>query len=168
MPPTDLTVLLAQSGDRSALGQLLRAYQAPLFRYLCRLLRNRADAEDCLQDTFVQIVRKISHLREPAVFKDWAFRIASRAAYRRVSRAGRAPPAVALDEIAAIAVGDDETALAQRIDAARLLAGLSPASRVVAYLHHIEGWSLKDIAIELGVPLGTVKSRLAYAKRPAS
>src|SRR3984885_15856460 len=99
-PTTDhtLLVLLAQSGDRAALERLLRETYAPLHRYILRLA-GAALADDILQETSLQIFRKLRFLREPAVFRAWAFRIASRIAFSQLKRDRRwepldaAPPA---------------------------------------------------------------------------
>src|SRR5271154_842899 len=81
-PDQTLLVLLAQTGDRAALEQLLRNSHAPLRRYITRLAG--ADlADDILQETSIQIFRKLPFLREPAVFHAWTLRIASRIANHR-------------------------------------------------------------------------------------
>jgi RNA polymerase sigma-70 factor (ECF subfamily) len=93
LSPSDQTllVLLAQAGDRAALEQLLRNSHAPLRRYITRLAC--ADlADDILQETSIQIFRKLPFLREPAVFQAWAFRIASRIAISHLKRAHRWHP----------------------------------------------------------------------------
>ena len=74
-PDQTLLVLLAQTGDRAALEQLLRETHAPLYRYIIRLV-GAALVDDVLQETSLQIFRKLPFLREPAVFRPWAFRIA--------------------------------------------------------------------------------------------
>ena len=71
-PDPTLLVLLAQSGDRAALEQLLRDAYAPLRRYITRLA-GAALADDILQETSLQIFRKLPFLREPAVFRAWTF-----------------------------------------------------------------------------------------------
>ena len=73
-------VLLAQAGDRKALEQLLIGIQAALFHYLKSLVRDPNLAEDILQDVYVLIWRKLRWLREPEMFRPWAYRIASREA----------------------------------------------------------------------------------------
>ena len=83
-----LLVLLAQTGDRTALEQLLRNCHAPLRRYITRLAG--ADlADDILQETSIQIFRKLQFLREPAVFHAWTLRIASRIAITHLKRTHR-------------------------------------------------------------------------------
>src|SRR5277367_5563356 len=90
-PDQTLLVLLAQTGDRAALEQLLRETYAPLHRYIVRLV-GAALADDVLQETSLQIFRKLAFLREPAVFRPWAFRIASRIAFSHLKHARRWQP----------------------------------------------------------------------------
>ena len=91
--PSDQTllVLLAQTGDRDALEQLLRDSHAPLRRYITRLVGTDL-ADDILQETSLQIFRKLPFLREPAVFRPWTLRIASRIAFSHLKRARRWQP----------------------------------------------------------------------------
>src|SRR6202034_2616468 len=90
-PDQTMLVLLAQAGDRSALEQLLRDAYAPLRRYITRLAGVDL-ADDILQETSLQIFRKLPFLREPAVFRAWTFRIASRIAFSHLKRARRWQP----------------------------------------------------------------------------
>src|SRR5467141_3043387 len=82
-------VLRAQSGDREALNELLRTIQGPLYRYIFNLVRKEHLAEDILQDVFIRIYRKLRWLREPQVFRSWAFQIATRETFRHFKREGR-------------------------------------------------------------------------------
>ncbi|HEX2062684.1 MAG TPA: sigma factor, partial [Thermoanaerobaculia bacterium] len=70
-------VLRAQSGDREAFDALLRVIAPPLLRYVVRVTGDAALAEDVVQDTLVAIVRKITWLNDPSLFRAWAYRIAS-------------------------------------------------------------------------------------------
>lgn len=83
-------VLRAQAGDREALELLLRAVQPALTRYLSGLVGARF-ADDVTQDVLLTIHRKLWWLRSPALFRPWTFRIASRAAFRLLTREGRWP-----------------------------------------------------------------------------
>ncbi len=160
-----LLVLRAQSGDRRALDALLQRVQAPLFRYIRGIVGEADRAEDVVQDVFVLICRKLKWLREPRFFRAWAYRIASREALRCVRRdqpwrAQVRDPDV-LDQIA----DDDEAraAIRERVaDLATLVAAVPPASRMVLLLHYQEELTLQAVADVLDLPLGTVKSRLAY------
>src|SRR5271156_388601 len=128
-PDQTLLVLLAQTGDRAALEQLLRDIHAPLRRYITRLAG--ADlADDILQETALQIFRKLSYLREPAVFRPWTFRIASRIAISQLKRARRWEP---LDDAPLEPLTISTPILGEPPDGAflSLLNRVSPASRAV-------------------------------------
>ena len=158
-------VLRAQSGDREALDALLASVQEPLYRYLFSLVRERHLAEEALQETFVRVYRKLGWLREPGLFRAWAYRIATREAFRQLKRERRWAEQVRdEDALGALAAPPPREEFAPELSA-RLresVAGLSPASRAVVVLYYLHEMSLEETAAVLGVPLGTVKSRLAY------
>ena len=158
-------VLRAQTGDREALDALLASVQEPLYRYLLSLVRERHLAEEALQETFVRVYRKLGWLREPGLFRAWAYRIATREAFRQLQRERRWAEQVRdEDALGAIAAPPPREEFAPELSA-RLresVAGLSPASRAVVVLYYLHELSLEETAAVLGVPLGTVKSRLAY------
>ncbi len=77
-------VLRAQTGDARAFDELLKSIQAALFRYIYRLVGEHAAAEDVLQEVFLIIYRKIRWLEKPRLFRAWAYRIASREAFKRL------------------------------------------------------------------------------------
>ena len=160
-PDETLWALRAQCGDREALELLLRSVQPSLRRYVRRLTTG-ADADDVLQNVLVAIARNVTWLVEPRLFRPWAFRIASRAAFshlRRVRRRGIEETDEAL--LAALPAPEappDNELLAELLDGEVL----SPASRAVLVLHFQEEMQLDEVAAVLEIPLGTVKSRLAY------
>ena len=158
-------VLRAQSGDRGALDALLASVQEPLYRYVLSLVGERQTAEDALQETFVRVYRKLGWLREPELFRPWAYRIATREAFRQLKRERRWAEQVRdEDELKAVAAPPPREEVAPEL-AARLretVATLPPASRAVVVLYYLHEMSLEETAAVLGVPLGTVKSRLAY------
>ena len=160
-PDETLWALRAQCGDREALELLLRSVQPSLRRYVRRLTTD-ADADDVLQNVLVAIARNVIWLVEPRLFRPWAFRIASRAAFshlRRVRRRG----VEETDEALLAALPAPEAPPNNEL-LAELLDGevLSPASRAVLVLHFQEEMQLDEVAAVLEIPLGTVKSRLAY------
>ena len=149
-------VLKAQSGDRDAFDALLRAIAPPLLRFASRVTGDPATAEDVVQETLVAIVRKIEWLHDPALFRPWAYRIASRQAFRAI---GRRRPAEPLGEI------DVEPEAIDPWQRERLLASidrLTPPVRAVITLHYLEEMPISEVAAILELPAGTVKSRLAY------
>lgn len=158
-PPT-LLVLLAQTGDRAALDELLQSIQEGLHRYLRRLTGDPSLADDVLQEVFVKIYRKLVWLADPELFRPWAYRIASREAHRALGRERRWRDQVrdndVLDEVAASQEPPPAT------DVERLVDRASPASRAVLILHYLDDLPLDEVAVILEIPLGTVKSRLAY------
>lgn len=153
-------MLRAQCDDREALELLLRRIQPSLHRYLCGLV-GPTDADDVLQDVLVLLFRKLPSLEMPELFRPWAFRIASRAGFRHVKRETRHltrfEDEVSFENVAAPEAPPNE--LLQHLEDVE---NLSPASRAVLALHFREELSLSDVAAVLGLPLGTVKSRLAY------
>jgi RNA polymerase sigma-70 factor, ECF subfamily len=155
-----LLVLLAQTGDRGALEQLLHDAYQPLRRYITRLAG--ADlADDILQETSLQIFRKLPFLREPAVFRAWTFRIASRIAFAHLKHARRWHP---LDDLSPEHLTTLNPSLGEPPDEAflTLLEQVSPASRAVLLLHYQHDLSLEESAAILEIPIGTAKSRLHY------
>lgn len=159
-PDQILLVLLAQAGDRGALEQLLRDIHAPLRRYITRLA-GATLADDILQETALQIFRKLVYLREPAVFRPWGFRIATRIAFTQLKRARKMEP---LDAAPPEPLTTFDPNLGERPDEAflALVDRVSPASRAVLLLHYQHDLSLEETAAILEIPIGTAKSRLHY------
>ncbi len=158
-------VLRAQSGDRGALDELLEAVQEPLYRYIFRLVGERTLAEDILQEVFIRIYRKLGWLREPELFRPWAYRIASREAFKHLKRERRWVEQIrdesTLETIPAQSSAESYAPeLIERLP--QLIERVSPASRAVLILHYLHEMPLAEVAAVLGLAQGTVKSRLAY------
>ena len=151
-------VLRAQADDREALELLLRSVQPSLQRYL-RGLVGPFHADDVLQDVLIVVARKLGWLEDPELFRAWAFRIASRAAFKHLKRERRwQGDDAALEYLAA----PDPPPPDELLQELATMEGISPASHAVLVLHFQEEMSLPAVAAILEVPLGTVKSRLAY------
>jgi RNA polymerase sigma-70 factor (ECF subfamily) len=153
-------VIQAQCGDREALELLLRSVQPALHRYVSRVVGD-SDADDVVQNVLVALARKLTWLAEPQLFRAWMFRIASRKAFDHV-RKKRRRAEQPLDEqrdagMAAPEPPSDEL-LRELLDSDRL----TPSSRAVLVLHFQEELPLAEVAAILEIPLGTVKSRLAF------
>lgn len=157
-------VVRAQSGDMEALDALLKDIQEPLYHYLLRVVGDDHLARDVLQDVFVLIIRKLCWLREPKVFRSWAYRIASRQVFRCLQRLRRLDKPSADNEVLASLPGETheeiDPELLQRLS--DLLGEVSPASRAVLSLHYFDGMTLREIGDVLEISLAAVKSRLAY------
>ncbi len=158
-------ILRAQTGDRVAFDELLKSIQTALFRYIVRLVGEHAAAEDVTQEVFLTIYRKIRWLENPQLFRAWAFRIASREAFKRLKRERRWSEQIrdeeVLEKISARETAEIyERELIEKIPT--LISEVSPASRAVLILHYLNEMPLSEVAEILDISLGTVKSRLAY------
>jgi RNA polymerase sigma-70 factor (ECF subfamily) len=158
-------VLQAQSGSHEALNELFKSVQDPLFRYIVSLVRDQHLAEDILQEVFIRIYRKLRWLQEPGAFRAWTYQIASREAFRYLKRERRWSDQVR-DEatLTALPSNDHETEFPRELieTLPQLVGSLSPASRAVVVLFYLHEMSLVETATVLDIPVGTVKSRLAY------
>ena len=129
------------------------------------ILGNAADAQDAAQDTFVAAWRQLPRLRDAGTFDAWLQRIAVNAA--RMVHRGRRRRSVReiASDVAALEGGEQ---VAVDVDAGvldRALAHLDIDQRSILVLHHLERRSVAELAAILGIPTGTVKSRLFTARR---
>ena len=159
-----LTVARAQTGHAASLDRLLRQLQEPLWRHVHALVSDADLADDILQDVLWIVARRLAQLTDPRWFRAWAYRIATREALRRARAERRWRDALRDDALAGLeAVRDDPPFDADQI---RLVVGkidaLSPASALVMRMHYVDGLSFPEIAESLEIPIGTVKSRIAY------
>jgi RNA polymerase sigma-70 factor, ECF subfamily len=155
----------AQGGDEEAFDTLIRAAYDRLYGIADRILRDRYAAEDAVQDAVVRCWRDLRGLRDPDRFEAWLHRLvvnASRDAGRRQRRSIASGGVVSPD---LRAPGDEFARLADHdaLDVAFL--ALSTEHRIVLVLAHYAGYSAPEIAELLGIPPGTVYSRLHYATR---
>src|SRR6185436_9576358 len=154
-------VLRAQCDDREALELLLRSIQPAVHRYLCGLV-GAADADDVVQEVLVRVYRRLAWLETPGLFRPWVFRIASRAGFRHLKRKRRWREQARDDAVLEDVPAPEPPPREDLLPALRHMEGISPASRAVLVLHFEEELSLPEVAAVLELPLGTVKSRLAY------
>jgi RNA polymerase sigma-70 factor (ECF subfamily) len=149
----------AARGDHAAFEQLVLRYQDRLYTLALRVTLNDADARDCVQDGFISAWRAMERFRGDARFSTWMYRIVLRKAYDVLDRRKRqAPPT---DEVPGTTV---EAQLDSRLDLDAALAALEPDFRAVAVACDVLGLSMEDAGEALGLPAGTVKSRLYRAR----
>jgi RNA polymerase sigma-70 factor (ECF subfamily) len=153
-------ILRAQAGDVPAFEQLLRALEPPLRGYVGRLVGARPIADDILQESFLRMWRGIGWLRDPSLFRPWAYRIATNEAHRAMGRESMREETRA-DESELHSLQADFADPARKLDAERCLAQVTPLARTVLVAHYYEGLSLEEVSAVIDAPLGTVKSRLA-------
>ena len=161
----------ARQGDREAFTQLIVQYQVPLYNTALRMVGSREDAADITQEAFLRAWEKIRTLRE-APFKSWLFQIAVNLCYdhfRRGRRYGVMPDEEQGGKIVGLGIAlPDPQERAEANERARVVRGsiesLDQDMRAALVLRDINGMSYDEIAGVLGVPLGTVKSRIARAR----
>lgn len=158
-------VLRYQAGDATALEELVERYHGPLLYFVRRMVGDSRSAEDVLQDTWVAVVRDLRKLRNPGAFSAWLYRIARNKVYERLRKTTRVLP---LSEEVEKAGAPEETENFSADDADRVhecLERLRAKHREVLVLRFLEQMSYQDIAVVVGCTLGTVRSRIHYAKR---
>lgn len=161
-------VLVAQAGDSHAMEQLLRAAY-PLVLDVCARILGHRDPLDAAQNALVAISQRIGQFDHRAKFSTWCYRIATNAALDELRRSRRHSDralddgAGALERIESAAPLTDRS-VADRMTVRDALAQLPDEQREVFLLRELEGLSYEELAALIGVPVGTVRSRLARAR----
>lgn len=168
--PTDAALTLRlQSNDLSALGTLFDRYYAQIYRTAVAITHDEAVAEDITQDCFLRLHRYANRIDTSLPLAPWLYRVTVNLAYTWVSRHKKrrvsletvvdylmSPPRSTPDHVIEVTGVQEEVR--------RAIAALNFNQRVVVVLHYLNGLSLEDIAQILDCPVGTVKSRLYYAR----
>jgi RNA polymerase sigma-70 factor (ECF subfamily) len=162
-----LPVAQARAGDPAAWDALFRRYQLPLYVFIFELVREEQVALDLVQEAFIAAVRHLGSLRADEKFGSWLFGIAHQKCIQRWRQRREILLAEIPETPEAFDDGPDELLIRREQEAAfmKLLAQLPPPQRAVLLLHFVEEFSLEEIAHITSAQLGTVKSRLHYAKR---
>jgi len=162
----ELLVLRCRRRDRAAFDELIAMRERRLFYYVRRLVGREDDAWDVLQETWLHVVRGIGSLREPRGFPKWLYTIARNVAMSRLRRRYADEAHLAEPENLGEIDAPVETFTLEDAELVHAALGkLSLAHRDVLTLHFMEDLTIEEIAEVLGVPAGTIKSRLHYAKR---
>ncbi len=159
--PDPQVIRAARAGDRHAFTDLVRFYQADIWRMVVHLVRDESLADDITQDAFVRAYRFLSGYRAEAKFSTWLFSIARNCALDELRRASRRRKVVErLQEKVPEEVGDHSTVLEVR----EAIAALPTDLREPVILIDLLGVSYRDASGILGTPTGTVKSRVHRAR----
>ena len=167
-----LPVREARSGDPAAWNTLFQRFQLPLYTFVVELVRHEQSALDIVQESFTAAIRHLGSLRDDRRFGSWLFSIAHQRVVQHWRRAART--AQIFQE-----AGEDLETIPDDTESPRdglvrkereaeffaLLERLPEPQRAVLLLHFVEDFSLEEIAIVTDANLGTVKSRLHYAKK---
>ncbi len=169
--PLEVIVEKCRAGDASAWEDLVDATANDIFRLAVSFTRRRAEAEDLTQEVFVKLWQNLHQYRPGSSFRAWAYRVARNLfvdAYRK-ARNERAATWIDPEFLEALPGSDDPHARAvrsERLDLARRgIARIPEELGQLILLRDFADWSYDELAAELDLPLGTVKSRLNRARR---
>jgi len=177
-PPADEADVIRRclAGDERAHRELMRRYERPVFSVALRMLRQREDAEDVTQETFVRMFRALARYDPARPFSAWLFTITSRLAIDLLRRRKVRPVPLVRQEAGS---SEEETVdvpdlspgpdvRTQHEEEERrvqdLIDTLPPHYKIVVVLRHQQDLSYETIAEQLGLPLGTVKARIHRAR----
>jgi RNA polymerase sigma-70 factor (ECF subfamily) len=165
-----LVLARAKAGNEAALETLYRHFEAPVYTLARRLTRTPHDAEDVLQDTFLEVLRSIGRFRGDGSFAGWIRKVtASKALMRLRTQRSRVPEEELSEELADAIAADRDHGVApiatapERLDLEAALARLPDTARAVIWLHDVEGYSHDEIAAMVGKTASFSKSQLARA-----
>lgn len=150
-----------QQGDEQAFRELLRRYRGRAVWLAAQILHDRTEAEDVVQEAFLQVFRSIRKFRGDASFYSWLYRIVVNLCLSRTRRKS----AQHTDYVGDAPGGTSSAATWElRIEVEAVLAQIGDELRVTLLLREVVGLSYVEIAAELGIPVGTVRSRLSAAR----
>jgi RNA polymerase sigma-70 factor (ECF subfamily) len=154
-------------GDHAAFEEVLRAHEDRVFSVCLRILGHREQALDATQETFLTVFRKADQFQGRAAAGTWIYRIAVNTCYDQLRKAKRRRTEPLPDHLDPTDLRAQEAveAAGLRPEIQRALSELPPDFRAAIVLADIEGIPLREVAETLGVPVGTVKSRLFRGRR---
>ena len=168
----ELLIARASAGDLRAYAALVKRYEERIYYTAYRILHQRQDAEDCLQETFLRAWDHMRDLKDPHSFRSWLYRVVTNLALdvlRKRERQCQALESYRAEIIRIGPAGDLDTPRevlrkareAERIE--RAIEDLAPKQKIVFVLRHFQGLSLHEVADILECPIGTVKATLHAA-----
>ncbi|HOX03164.1 MAG TPA: sigma-70 family RNA polymerase sigma factor [Verrucomicrobiota bacterium] len=164
--PDDWLVVRCQARDEDAFRELVRRWEPRLYYYLRRLLEDESAVWDVLQNTWLAVFRHVSRLEDVPKFRSWVYRIAHDQAVTWLQKEKRYwyQPNEQIEPM----VNHEDWVLAPTDDGVLMhqaLQRLSPHCREVLTLFYLEGFTSRQIAEIVGLPEGTIKSRLHNARK---
>jgi RNA polymerase sigma-70 factor, ECF subfamily len=155
----------AREGDESAFTELVDLNGDRCYAIAYRILRDAERARDAVQQALLSCWCELPRLRDPERFEVWLHRILVNACYEEARRYGRWTGHVRQIPVQGLGGPDPTASVDEWDELQRAFLRLSPEHRAVVVLHHFVGLPLASIAEVVGVPVGTVKSRLHHATR---
>jgi RNA polymerase sigma-70 factor (ECF subfamily) len=162
-------VRAAQAGDRAAFAELVRRFQPAVEALARRRLRNESEAQELAQDVFIQVMRRLSQVRQPERFGGWLRSVVNRMAINRLTR--RRAVAAADPQVLSAAAIERETPLDSALTAERAawvrrgLRRLGELDRQTLEAFYLRGQTLVEMSDSFASPVGTIKRRLHVARR---
>jgi RNA polymerase sigma-70 factor, ECF subfamily len=166
----------AAAGDADAFGALVLRYQARIVNFVRALTSDDGEADDLAQETFIRAYQGIGRFRGESAFRTWLYRVATNVVQSHLRKRTRrrrwfgpsldeheSTTAQAASPLSMAATVDEDAARRQIID--RALASLPPEMRLVVTLRDVHGFDYAEIAGMLGIPIGTVESRIFRARQ---
>jgi RNA polymerase sigma-70 factor (ECF subfamily) len=152
----------AVDGDRAAFGIIVERHERRVYNLALRMTGRQEDARDATQDAFLTALRKLASFRGEAAFTTWLHRVTVNACYDLLRKRGRAPLLSTLEDHdpEPPAWPDHAEATDLSIDVQRALLAVPEDYRVVMILHDVQDLPYEEVAAIVGIPVGTVKSRL--------
>lgn len=160
-------VTQAQNGDRNAFSELVRLHAQGVLNVIFRMCGDTQLAEDAAQETFIRAWQNLSSYRPQTSLRNWLYRIAVNAGTDMLRKEKRIVP----DAIEDLHLSDGQPGLEslllqqeRTVSVQKAILSLPDASRAVLVLREYEGLSYQEISSTLDIPLGSVMSRLSYAR----
>ena len=167
-PGTDSDLIArVVSGDRNAFNELMRAHEDRVFSVCLRIMGDREKALDAAQETFLTLFRKAGQFKGESALGTWIYRIAVNTCYDQLRKAKRRPSEHLPDHVdpSDPSAEDAMESAALRPDIEEALKALPAEFRAAVVLSDLEGLSMPETANALGIPVGTVKSRVFRGRR---
>lgn len=158
-------VLRLQDGDRAALTPLIEKTQASAYRIGYSVAQDHHLCQDAVQDAYISLLENIKQLRDPSAFVSWFTRIVVNRCKRLLKQRRPASLTEVVEQGKGPSTDGLEEKAGRRLQLKKALLRLTDTDRTILALREVQGYSYEEIASILDIPLGTVKSRVANARR---
>ncbi len=167
-------VIRAQNGDKEAFEELYTEVKNSLYFYALKMTKNEYDAEDVLQNTFIEIISNINSLKQPEYFKTWATRICHNVCYHHIKGNTNNSVSINDEESYVVEMADDDKSIIpdEAVESKEfqnivdsMIDSLPDMQRTTLLLYYYNDIPVSEIADMLGCPEGTVKSNLNYGRK---
>ncbi|MGH7286737.1 MAG: RNA polymerase sigma factor, partial [Myxococcota bacterium] len=150
----------AAEGDVASYETLYRKHVGRVHALCLRMARDRSEADDLTQETFIRVWERLGSFRGESEFSTWLHRVAVNVVVAELRRRGRWRERFDAQDVTDLAVAQPAFSAGGDLDLERAIATLSPQARLVFLLHDVEGWKHGEIAERTGLAVGTSKAHL--------